>query len=513
MSDQTVVLARIDPGEAPRRPRRNRAWAVPLGLAGIVGVGLFVRLWDLDANGFNSDEAVYAGQAAALAGNPLYMDQFPVFRAHPMLVQIVLSPLFRSGEVDVAGRVVIAFFGVATTLAVHLLGARLYDRRVGLLAALIVALMPYHVVVSRQVLLDVPMVLFATLTLHCVVRFVDSQRRAWFVAAGAMLGATMLAKEASIVLGGGVYAFLALTASVRRPLAAGLCALPALVLVFATHPLSQVAAGHASSGRSYLTWQLMRPPNHPMGFYAEVVPVAVGPLVLAAAAGGLWWLRRGRTWREILLVSWIAAPVIAFQLWPVKGFQYLLPVVPALAVLAARALIGLPSAGRVPVRTVAVVLVVVSLAVPAWRLVSDQHGTTFLAGSGGVPGGREAGRWLAANSPSGSTVLTLGPSMANILRYYSHRQCYGLSVSPNPLHRNPAYEPVVNPDRSLRRGELNYVVWDRYSARRSPHFSDRLLTLARRYHGRVAHVEQVTGADDAGRPTRVDVIVIYEVRP
>jgi len=103
--------------------------------------------------------------------------------------------------------------------------------------------------------------------------------------------------------------------------------------------------------------------------------------------------------------------------------------------------------------------------------------------------------------------------MATILRYYSHRRCYGLSVSPNPLHRNPSYEPVVNPDRSLRLGELNYVVWDRYSARRSPFFSERLLTLARRYHGRVVHTEHVTGADHQGRPTRVAVIVIYEVRP
>jgi hypothetical protein len=76
-------------------------------------------------------------------------------------------------------------------------------------------------------------------------------------------------------------------------------------------------------------------------------------------------------------------------------------------------------------------------------------------------------------------------------------------VSPNPLHRNPSYTPIVNADRQMRQGDLQYVVWDAYSSARSPHFSDRLLELARRYHGRVVHTELV-----GGKPA----IVVYEVR-
>ena len=62
------------------------------------------------------------------------------------------------------------------------------------------ALMPYHVVVSRQVLLDGPMTLFATLTL---VLFALVSRRptgaTWLYAAGAAMGLTVLSKETSIV--------------------------------------------------------------------------------------------------------------------------------------------------------------------------------------------------------------------------------------------------------------------------------------------------------------------------
>ena len=53
--------------------------------------------------GFNSDEAVYAGQAASLAGNPHYTGTFPVFRAHPMLVQIPAVAVLQDWEHDVVG--------------------------------------------------------------------------------------------------------------------------------------------------------------------------------------------------------------------------------------------------------------------------------------------------------------------------------------------------------------------------------------------------------------------------
>lgn len=510
--------------ELPSGPYRAAApahpWVVVGAVTAVAALALVLRVWRLDATGFNSDEAVYAGQAAALAGNDTYTDLFPVFRAHPMLFQAILSPVFARGEADVGGRVVVALFGVAAVLVVFLLGARLYGPRVGILAALLVAVMPYHVVVTRQVLLDGPMVLFATLALYCLVRFVEGQQLRWFAAAGGMLGLAMLAKESSVVLAGGAYAFLALTPSIRRPIRLGLLGASVMVAVFATHPVSQALVGRGETGKSYLVWQLLRRPNHSMGFYAETVPPAIGPLVLAAAAAGLWWLRRNRSWPETLLVCWAAAPVVAFQLWPVKGFQYLLPIVAPLAVLAARGLLGVPlprrlRAARTSTRTRAAIVAVVvfSLLVPTWTSINRRTATTFLAGSGGVPGGRETGQWLAANTPTGSIVLTLGPSMANIIQYYGHRRCYGLSVSPNPLHRNPAYTALPNSDRSLRNNELQYVVWDVFSAERSPFFSEHLLTLARRYHGRVVHTEYAPGTDARGRPTRIAVIVVYEVRP
>ena len=69
--------------------------------------------------------------------------------------------------------------------------------------------------------------------------------------------------------------------------------------------------------------------------------------------------------------------------------------------------------------------------------------------------------------------------MANIIQFYGHRQAYGLSVSPNPLHRNPSYDRSTTRTCELRNGDIQYLVWDSFSAARSPSFSEQLLALRR----------------------------------
>jgi hypothetical protein len=512
---------------APARPirlpgagLRHTPTAIPLGL--ILAAAAALRAWQLNDIGFNSDEAVYSGQAAAIAHHPGLEPFFPIFRAHPLLFQTALSLGFRLHLAEGFERGAAAVAGVATVYVVYELGRLLYGRGAGLIAALLMALMPYHVLVTRQALLDGPMTLFATLTLALLARFAISGRPAWLHAAGASIGLSFLTKETSILLLGAVYAFFALTPEIRvrlRDLTAALAVTGLMVLVV---PVTMALAGRTQTGGSYITWQLFRRPNHDWLFYPATIPGAIGPLVLLSGLAGLWLLRREASWRETLLLSWIAVPLAFFELWPVKGFPYLLPLAPAVAVLAGRAL-GRWWTGpaepneRHPAERgfafLAVAIVGASLLVPAWQSVKDPAQADFLAGSGGLPGGRELGRWIDRTVPVGARFMTVGPSMANLVQYYGHRKAYGLSVSPNPLNRNPSYEPLVNPDRAIRGDELQYLVWDAFSARRSRFFAGKLLRYADRYHGRVIHTETVPARTRAGDTVRRPVITVYEVRP
>ncbi len=489
--------------------------------------GTFLRIWQIDAMGFNTDEAVYAGQAAAIAGVPGLKDIFPIFRAHPLLFQFLLSLIYRVQFSDLYGRLLAVAISLLAVFLTYQIGKTLYGRLPGALAATFLALMPYHVIVSRQVLLDGPMMFFATLTLYMLARFGKTHRAAWLYAAGGSMGLTILSKETSIIMMGAIYAFLALAPEVRTRIKDLIVATLLMAIVIAPFPITIMLAGGSSTGRNYLVWQLFRRPNHDWSFYLTTVPPAIGILTIIAAVLGLVLLWKEKSWREKLLLAWIIIPVVFFQVWPVKGFQYLLPIAPPLAILAGRAL------GRIAIKAQSGLLfpgiyarissslvtwlivggIAFSVGSASWQMIQPQTSTLFLAGTGGVPGGREAGIWIQQNVPQGARFATIGPSMANIIEFYGERMAYGLAVSPNPLHRNPSYEPIVNLDAQIRNSDMQYLVWDSFSAARTPFFTDKIMGYVKKYNGRAIHTESIPVKNDAGDIVEKPVIIIYEVHP
>jgi 4-amino-4-deoxy-L-arabinose transferase-like glycosyltransferase/putative flippase GtrA len=557
-------------------------------LAGILFVAAVLRLWAITTVGLNNDEAVYAGQGAALAGDPVDSTLFAIFRAHPLLVQFLFSIPYRLiGVNDLTPRLIAVAFGVAGVWLCYATASLLYGRRAGLIAAAVLAFMPYHVVVTRQALLDGPETTLFLLAVYLLARFCINRRSRWLYAAAFAAGLTVLAKETAILLVPVVVAFLLLTPQIRvgfrRLVVSGVI----FVLAVAPYPASILIGKGTSAAQSFLLWQVLRQPNHTWTFYADVLPGAVGPLIVIAAAVGLFVAIRQAGWQDRLLVAWIGVPIAFFELWPVKGFQYLLPISPAIAILvgltfdrlikrgteadeaarvrelndeqaiaaalAAAAKLGrstpapaeapdaaaapaMPSLAAVPaaqsiadrptparrgtrrhlmVAASAALLVVTiaSIAVPTALAVNSTTMTSSLAGTGGLPGGREAGLWIRDNVPQGATFLTEGPTLANIVEFYGQRRAYGLSVSPNPLRRNPAYDPINNPDRALQLDQIQYIATDIWSAQRSAFFDTLLRRYVARYHGHLVYEQRAQVRDYSGNVSTQVVIQIYEVRP
>jgi Dolichyl-phosphate-mannose-protein mannosyltransferase len=489
-------------------------------IGAILALATFLRLWNIHAVGFNGDETVYAGQAASIANVHDIAMFFPTFRAHPLLFQSILAAGYDLGLKGDFQRPFAAMFGIGTVALTFLLGQALYGRRAGLIAALIMALMPYDVIVSRQVLLDGPMTFFATLSLYLLARYTTTRTTPWLLATGAALGLSVLSKETAVLMFGSICAFVAVSPELHIRVRQLAMILGALIVVMVAYPIAIGIGGGGNTSGNYLTWQLFRRANHGLTFYPSILPGAMGPLVLVTAGIAVLALRR--TWREKLLLAWILVPVAFFELWPVKGYQYLLPAAPAVAALAGRAIgalmefrsTRLDARHRRVIVAAGVAAVAASLLVPTINKVSVDSSAkaSSLAGTGGVPRGREAGLWIDRNVPHGATLMTIGPSMANIIEFYGRRQAYGLAVSPNPLSRNPSYQPVPNPDKSIRNADLQYLVWDAYSASRSPFFSKGIVRYADRYNGHVVHTEYVK-AKEGGRTVKTPVIVVYAVRP
>jgi hypothetical protein len=331
------------------------------------------------------------------------------------------------------------------------------------------------------------------------------------------MSASILSKETSVILLGALYVFFALTPVARVRIRQLALALALTVVEVAIWPLMLRLGGHSQTGQSYLLWQLFRRSNHDTWFYFTLLPGWIGPALLVAALTGLIWLRREASWRERLLLAWIAVPVLFFTLWPVKGFQYLLPLSPALAILAGRTFsrpvpfLGV-TAGRLAMGALAAATVL-SLALPAWARSQPSYSTNFLAGSGGMVGGREAGKWILHHVPAGSRLLAIGPSTANVLEYYGHRPVSALSVSTNPRDRNPSYAPVLNPDLAVRDGVFQYIVWDAYTDSHSRFFAAKALSLAKRYHGTAVYTAASKVRNPARHGAPQPAVIIYEVYP
>jgi len=500
-----------------------------VGAAMILGV--VFRTWGLGVVGFNSDEAVYAGQAAALAGDPEYAKFFAIFRAHPLLVQFILSIVFHFGVSDVAARAVSVAFGVAAIPLIYLLGRELFSRRVGVLAALTLAILPYHITVTRQVLLDGPETTLFLASMLLLARYVRTQRAGYLYVSAIAAGLTFLAKETAILVIPVVGAFVLMTPSVKLGWRRVAIALVSFAVAVSPYPISIFISSASGTAREFLVWQLLRRPNHTVTFYAEILPLALGPILLVLAVIGVGVAVRRASWQDRLLMAWIFVPLAFFQLWPVKGYQYLLPIAPALILAAARLIDVLPEAGagwlkergrlsatqRKMTKSAIAVMIALPLILPLGLAsaanLNQSSATGSLAGTGGLPGGREAGRWIDLHVPEGAAFMTIGPTLSNLIQFYGHRRSLGLSVSPNPLHRNPAYDPIENADASIRTLKIQYAAWDVWSAARSPFFAAVLMRYVNKYHGSLVYEQRAETSDAQGQRQVQIVIRIYEVRP
>lgn len=530
---------RASTGRVRRSVRRLVAWLrTPKGAAvsAIVLVGLVLRLYELNRVGLNSDEAVYAGQAGALVGDEGTSRFFSLFRAHPLLLQLLLGTIFRVvGVGDLTARAFVAVtFGGGSVLLTYLLVRELFGPRVQLTATALVAVLPYHVLVSRQVLVDTGMAFFVLLALWMFVVATKRRSREWFAGAFLAAGAATLTKEVAIItfamfgaLSFGVAGWRVLRS--RRLLAnAGL-----FVLLVAPFPLTRFIAqpGNASQ---FILWQFLRPPNHDPDYFLRILLQFGGYVFVGLAVLGIGRMLLRRVEGDLLVLTWFGAYYLFFQIWPTKLFPYLFVIVPALCICAGvGADLVAGWAGRGPwvarpgvrgfLALVGIGALCVHLATGSFALVSAgpreiEGMVDFDIEVQSFAGGREAGLWARKETPEGSRFLTIGPSMGNILRFYGLRDSVALSVSPDPRKRNPAYVPVANPDLALRRMGIHYIIWDAYSADRSSFYNARIRRYARKYGRRVALSVYVT---DEGRliarsgpaPEGVEVrVVVWEVR-
>ena len=406
---QTAV-ADAEPGA-----RRERLPAALL--AGILLVAAGLRLWSIRHGlpyAYNLDErAHFVPHAVTMTGGELDPGYFINPPALTYLLAAWLSIVHLGGVeqwyaddpggVFEAARVLSVAFGVAAVAATYAAGREWFGRRAGLLAAAIMAVAFLPVLYSKLALNDGPAMLPCALALWASAIVLRTGSRRALLAGGACVGLAAAFKysDGAVAVALVAAALLSPELTPRRALA-GLAAAGAVAVavVIVTNPYLFADWGTFTHDldrqRKFASGPplLGQPERNGWWYYATSSRWALGALPgVLAVAGGIALLVRGRRREALVLGSLIVV------YWLYMGSQsrfyarWMLPLYPALAILAAYACTLL---SRRLLFAAACAGVLVPTAIPTIRnaLVLGREDTRSLTRA-----------WLVRNVPEGTKVV------------------------------------------------------------------------------------------------------------
>jgi 4-amino-4-deoxy-L-arabinose transferase-like glycosyltransferase len=407
-------------------------WPGRLAVGAVLAGALGLRLWGI-ASGlpyvYNADEnSHFVPGAIGLFGHGLNPHYFVNPPAYTYLLHVVFAVWFggRGGvseafathptEVLVVARVTAAVVGTVAVWLLYLAGTRLADRRVGLLAAALMAVAFLPVFYAHLALNDVPTLAPIGLSLWGTAGVLRSGRRRDYLVAGAGLGLACATKYTGgvvlLALLGAVAWRLAAPAERGRALrGVALAGAAAVACFLAANPYALLDAttfrhdlGHQASTSDEGLGKLGQTQRSGHLYYLWTLTWGLGWAPLAAALAGLGLLAREN--RRLLAVL-APAPILYVLVMGLQGRyfgRWLLPVFPLVCLLAAYGAVRLVELGgarrRRRWRPALAALAVAALL--GQGLVYSVHGGLVLS----RPDTRNLARaWLVAHVPAGTKVV------------------------------------------------------------------------------------------------------------
>ena len=327
-----------------------RAWqrGVLLGVVSLCLLlpGAHLAFWD-------RDEAVYAEVAREMVRSADYVNPRlfgEPFAEKPPLAMWCTAFAFRLfGESETAGRLPHLLFAAGSIVLMVPLGDRLLGRRSGHLAAFVLATSFLFVASCRLLLTDSSLLFFTLATIAALVRALDGGASGWQVAAGVALGLAVLAKGPVSLLAPLLFCVGHLAARPKGSRSPAALALATRVLAAAAAVSLPwfVFVAYRSNGelvRSFLLVENLARFLHPMEghrgpafYYLVVLAAGLFPwtgLLFSGLARAWKGGRRAEAWA---VAAWAFGTLAIFSLSATKLPHYLLPALPAFALLAVAA--------------------------------------------------------------------------------------------------------------------------------------------------------------------------------
>jgi 4-amino-4-deoxy-L-arabinose transferase-like glycosyltransferase len=262
----------------------------------------------------------------------------------------------------------------ALVLGIYGIGKRFFDEWVGVGAVVLTLAYPMIFAMSRTLLIDFPLTAMVALSLSCILASDGGLDERRSVRLGVVIGLTMLTKWTAVVFLAAPWAFWILLAFRRRNPAPG-DALKALAKVFATAIVIaapwylKAYTAFMKTATEAVSGSFPQQEHDPTAIFeslrwywsATEVALMLKPLLWLTVAGiaAFFALRRSRT-TAALFLCWIVPAFVFFVLLPNKDGRYVVPLLPALALMTAAGFQAVPwKAARAGLWTAVVVAGVV----------------------------------------------------------------------------------------------------------------------------------------------------------
>jgi mannosyltransferase len=322
---------------------RPSAGMLPLVL--IVAAGAALRVWLLGLRSYWVDEAI----SVNLARLPFraFLWNLWNYEGNMAFYYFLLRGWVHLGSNEATVRGLSVIFGVATILALYVLATRLFDRRVGLISAGLLALHSFHIRYSQEARSYSLLVLLLVLSTYVFVLAVESPNRkgCW----------VLYAVLAALAFYCHLFALLVLATHWLSLGPAGLRRIGARRVLFAVAVLAFLIAPMVAfvllKSAGQLDW-VPKPTVESMRFFVNYMGAYAGPALfcgylLFSLLAPRWRPRPGssaraseeRDWGIRLLYLWFAFPIaltfaVSFYR-PVFSFRYMVICLPPLVLLAA----------------------------------------------------------------------------------------------------------------------------------------------------------------------------------
>jgi 4-amino-4-deoxy-L-arabinose transferase-like glycosyltransferase len=430
-----------------------------------MALAFFLRVWDIGGIGFNGDESIYSGQAASLLGNEEFVKNFAIFRAHPLLLQSLVSIFFTMfGIHDTTARIVPVIFGTLTVFLTYLISKELFNKKIGIISSLVLAILPFHVVFSRQVLVDVPLSFFVVLFLYFITMYRKTGTSLYCYLTGASCGLCFLSKEVGIITIPIFMVYVFLTRGLKlKKIYSFLFGVISTTFPYFFFILSRQDAANAFE--QYAMFQLERY-GHGLSFkyysilFNEALGYALSILCIISVVLIVIESKRSKSRfyidQVLLLVIVLSAFFSFYQFLPATGDRFMVTLVPPAVILGCSVFVSdtlrrLRYYKFIYVIIIPVILLSTNVFLSKIFPIEDLRISDGL----GTPWKRDAALWIKDNTAPNTGILTDNMPFANIIRFYSGHDVYAVTLSPNP-----SYLQVDNPAFLFLNNNISIVVQD-----------------------------------------------------